>query len=162
MFGQSWVRAGFVVPPELRPDEPPDEPPDVAAGLADGSGLAALTIATPPAAIRPIVSRIVAATRRGPDARSRGGGSGDVNPVVSFKSMVSPSVTRLAELSRHEPIGVASAERDLVGTGIGARTRDGRAEPRSPRPHVPSSPDASRYAPAVTAERSYSVPPLPP
>jgi hypothetical protein len=89
MFGQSWLRAGFVVPPEVPPDVPPGEPPgDVADGVADGSGLAALTIATPPAAIRPIASRIVAATRRGPDsARSRGGGD-DAHPVgVSFNSM---------------------------------------------------------------------------
>src|SRR6266540_2279717 len=142
MFGQSWVRVGVVVPPEVPPDEPPG---DVAAGDPDGSGLAALTIATPPAAIRPIASRTVATILRGPEmARSRGGGSRDVHPVgISFSSMWSPSIARLAEMPCHEPIGVASVERDLIGQGNGARASGGEAAPRSPRRHVPSSRDAS-------------------
>ena len=81
MFGQLWLGAGLAVPPDV-------PPLDRGAGDADGSGLAALTIATPPAAMRPKASRTVATTRRERvSCPCRGGGSGGAHALPG--SMVS-------------------------------------------------------------------------
>jgi hypothetical protein len=67
MFGQ----LALLVPPEA-PGLP--EPLDaLGAAEADGSGLAALTTATPPIAIKPIASMIVAASFCGPERTPSGG-----------------------------------------------------------------------------------------
>jgi hypothetical protein len=68
MFGQ----LAFVVPPE--PPELPEPLDALGAAEADGSGLAALTTATPPIAIKPMASMIVAASFCGPE-RSPSAGS---------------------------------------------------------------------------------------
>jgi hypothetical protein len=61
-------------------------------GVADGSGLAALTMAAPPTVSRPMARRSDAATRFTPDVGTFGELSGmtGVSPEVSLSFMVIP------------------------------------------------------------------------
>jgi hypothetical protein len=115
-LGQSFG-AGLAVPP----DPPPDVPAvargvDVAVGDADGSGLAALTIATPPAAIRPMASRSMAIIRRGPEScgSRRGRSAGGPEPIGLAVS-IGVSSGLFGQEMGHWDIGGASWDGELSG-----------------------------------------------
>jgi hypothetical protein len=70
MFGQFAPFAGGVCVPL-----PPAAGAPLAGAAADGAGLAALTIATPPTAIMPTDRSVVAMILRAPEKRGRGAGA---------------------------------------------------------------------------------------
>jgi hypothetical protein len=87
MFGQLACEPEPPVPPDGAPDGADDAAGDEPVE-ADGSGLAALTAATPPIAINPAASRVVATTRRVPERNfSLGGSMAGMELEMSFASI---------------------------------------------------------------------------
>src|SRR5437016_6344447 len=88
MFGQLAWEPEPPVPPDGAPDGADDAAGDLEPVEADGSGLAALTAATPPIAINPTASRVVATIRLVPERNlSLGGSMAGREPAMSFGSI---------------------------------------------------------------------------